>query len=104
MQSIDARAEVSLLVRMVVLAFCVLLLFFLSRFPVPISESEHNRLQFANKQKCKMLLGKKKEQNTTVASTCSFYFISMLHNVICPDNKHQGEGVGEKTPNLVVSS
>lgn len=100
MKSIDDGAGVSLLVG----ASCVLLLLFLSLFPISISESEHNRLQFANKSKCKLLLGKrKKEQNTTIASTCSFYFISMLHNVFCPDNEHQGEAVGEKTLNLVVS-
>ena len=103
MKSIDDGTGVNFLVGMAVAALCVLLLLILSLFPISISESEHNRLQFANKCKSKVLLGGKKEQNTTIASTCPFYFILVLHNVICPDNEHQGEEVGEKTSNLVVS-
>ena len=93
----DDRAEVSLLVVLVVVVLCVLLLFFLSQFSISISESEHNRLQFAKKQKCKLLLGKKKEQNTTIASTCSFYFQSTQDNAICPGIEHHGGMGGQRT-------
>ena len=70
---------------------CILLLFFLSQFSISISESEHNSLQFANKQKCKLLWGEKKEQNITIVSTCS-YFKSRVDNAVCQGIENQRVG------------
>lgn len=40
---------------------------------------------------------KKKEQNTTIASTCSLYFQSTLDNAICPGIEHHRGMGGQRT-------